>query len=47
MRAGTAHEQLAEEAADLIYNLLVLLESRVISINKVGEALQQRMKNKN
>jgi phosphoribosyl-ATP pyrophosphohydrolase/phosphoribosyl-AMP cyclohydrolase len=36
-------ERLAEEAADLIYNLLVLLESRGISINKIGEVLQQRM----
>jgi len=35
-------ERLAEEAADLIYNLLVLLEARGLSINKVGEVLQQR-----
>ncbi len=39
-------ERLAEEAADLIYNLLVLLESRGISINKAGEVLQQRTKKK-
>lgn len=39
-------ERLAEEAADLIYNLLVLLESRGISINKVGEVLQQRIQKK-
>lgn len=35
-------ERLAEEAADLVYNLLVLLENRGISINKVGEVLQRR-----
>jgi phosphoribosyl-ATP pyrophosphohydrolase/phosphoribosyl-AMP cyclohydrolase len=35
-------ERLADEAADLVYNLLVLLENRGISINKVGEALQRR-----
>jgi phosphoribosyl-ATP pyrophosphohydrolase len=39
-------ERLAEETADLIYNLLVLLESRGVSINKVGEVLQQRTQKK-
>jgi phosphoribosyl-ATP pyrophosphohydrolase/phosphoribosyl-AMP cyclohydrolase len=35
-------QRLAEEAADLVYNLLVLLENRGISIDKVGEVLQRR-----
>jgi phosphoribosyl-ATP pyrophosphohydrolase/phosphoribosyl-AMP cyclohydrolase len=39
-------ERFAAEAADLIYNLLVLLESRGISINKIGEVLQQRTQKK-
>ena len=34
--------RLAEEASDLIFNLLVLLESRGISLNTIGEVLQQR-----
>lgn len=32
----------AEEAADLFYHLLVLLEARGISLKQVGEILQQR-----
>lgn len=39
-------ERFAEEAADLIYNLLVLLESRGLSIKNVGEVLQQRTQRK-
>lgn len=35
-------ERLAEEGADLIYNLLVLLESRGLSLNQIGEVLRRR-----
>ncbi len=34
--------RLSEEVADLIYNLLVLLEHRGLSLNAVGEELQKR-----
>jgi phosphoribosyl-ATP pyrophosphohydrolase/phosphoribosyl-AMP cyclohydrolase len=37
-------ERLADEAADLIYNLLVLLESRGISLHQIGETLRRRAK---
>jgi phosphoribosyl-ATP pyrophosphohydrolase/phosphoribosyl-AMP cyclohydrolase len=35
-------DRFAEEAADLLYHLLVLLEARGISLQQVGETLQQR-----
>lgn len=35
-------DRLVEETADLIYHLLVLLEERGLSLDKVGEILQQR-----
>lgn len=35
-------ERLAEECADLIYNLLMLLESRGLSVNQIGEVLRRR-----
>ncbi len=35
-------DRLAEEVADLLYNLLVLLEYRGVSLNAVGEELQKR-----
>lgn len=35
-------ERFAEEAADLVYNLLVLLEARGVALDKVGEVLRQR-----
>lgn len=37
-----ADDRFAEEAADLVYNLLVLLEARGVPLNKVGEVLRQR-----
>lgn len=39
--AGDAQEQL-EEAADLVYHLLVLLRSRQMSLQVVSETLRQR-----
>ena len=39
---GEDDGRLAEEAADLIYHLLVLLEARGLSPDRVGEVLQQR-----
>lgn len=35
-------ERFAEEAADLVYNLLVLLEARGVTLDKIGEVLRQR-----
>lgn len=35
-------ERFAEEAADLVYNFLVLLEARGVSLEKVGEVLRKR-----
>lgn len=35
-------ERFAEEAADVIYNFLVLLAARGVSLDKVGEVLRQR-----
>jgi phosphoribosyl-ATP pyrophosphohydrolase/phosphoribosyl-AMP cyclohydrolase len=39
--AGNAQEQL-EEAADLVYHLLVLLKSKQLSLQDVSEMLRQR-----
>ncbi len=35
-------DRFAEEAADLVYNLIVLLEARGVALDKVGEVLRQR-----
>jgi phosphoribosyl-ATP pyrophosphohydrolase/phosphoribosyl-AMP cyclohydrolase len=40
--AGESDERLAEEAADLLYHLLVLLRSREIAVDAVLEALNGR-----
>jgi len=37
-----ADDRFAEEAADLVYNLLVLLEARSVGLDKIGEVLRQR-----
>lgn len=39
-------DRLTEEAADLIYNLLVLFEKRGIALDKVGEVLRERSQKK-
>ena len=41
--AGESAERLKEEAADLLYHLLVLLESREVAIADVLAALEARM----
>jgi phosphoribosyl-ATP pyrophosphohydrolase len=40
--AGESDEALKEEAADLLYHLLVLLESRGVAISDVLEVLEKR-----
>ncbi len=35
-------DRFADEAADLVYNLLVLLEARGVTLDKIGEVLRQR-----
>jgi len=40
--AGESDEALREEAADLLYHLLVLLESRGVAISDVLEVLEKR-----
>jgi phosphoribosyl-ATP pyrophosphohydrolase/phosphoribosyl-AMP cyclohydrolase len=39
---GEDDSRLTEEAADLIYNLLVLFEQRGLSLDKVGEVMRRR-----
>ena len=40
--AALAGEQLAEEAADLVYHLLVLLEERGVGADQVARVLHDR-----
>ena len=40
---GESNQALASEAADLLYHLLVLLESRSVALNDVLEVLEARM----
>jgi len=40
--AGESEDKLKEEAADLLYHLLVLLESRGVSLEDVLSVLEQR-----
>ena len=40
--AALRDERLAEEAADLIYHLLVLMEMRDVAIGEVAEVLRDR-----
>jgi phosphoribosyl-ATP pyrophosphohydrolase len=41
--AGESAERLKEEAADLLYHLLVLLESREVAVADVLAVLEERM----
>jgi phosphoribosyl-ATP pyrophosphohydrolase len=41
--AGESAERLKEEAADLLYHLLVLLESREVAVADVLAVLEARM----
>lgn len=40
--AALKNERIAEEAADLVYHLLVLLEERGVSVEDVGRVLRER-----
>jgi phosphoribosyl-AMP cyclohydrolase / phosphoribosyl-ATP pyrophosphohydrolase len=40
--AALTDERLAEETADLVYHLLVLLEERGVGIESVAEVLRDR-----
>jgi phosphoribosyl-ATP pyrophosphohydrolase/phosphoribosyl-AMP cyclohydrolase len=40
--AALTNERLAEEAADLVYHLLVLLEERGVGTDEVAEVLRDR-----
>ena len=45
--AGEADERVAEEAADVLYHLAVLLRSRDVPISQVLEILNERRKSRN